>query len=86
MAVTGTEPAGVALTPREKPNAVEGPPPSKLLTLWQTLKPFGWSGLLLVAVLVALYAPVLRRLALQWYVDPDYSHGFLVPFLSAFLL
>jgi len=86
VALTGTGPAGTTLTPPEKPIAVEGPPPPKLLAIWQTLKPFGWSGLLLVAVLVALYAPVLRRLALQWYVDPDYSHGFLVPFLSAFLL
>ena len=50
------------------------------------MRPFGWSGLLLVVVMVALYAPILRRLALQWYIDPDYSHGFLVPFLSAFLL
>jgi len=86
VALTGTGPAGTTLTPPEKPIAVEGPPPPKLRAIWQTLKPFGWSGLLLVAVLVALYAPVLRRLALQWYVDPDYSHGFLVPFLSAFLL
>lgn len=86
MALTGIGPTGATLTPSEKPIAVEGPPPSKLVTVWQTLRPFGWSGFLLVGVLVALYAPVLRRLALQWYVDPDYSHGFLVPFLSAFLL
>jgi exosortase len=47
---------------------------------------FGWPGLLLVAVLLALYAPVLKLLAWQWYNDADYSHGFLVPLLSAYLI
>jgi exosortase len=59
---------------------------SKSSTLWQTLKPFGWQGLLLVGVLIALYAPVLRLLVRQWYIDADYSHGFLVPFLSLYLI
>jgi len=54
--------------------------------MWQTVKPFGWPGLLLVAVLVVLYAPVLRTLVYQWYADADYSHGFLVPLLSAYLI
>ena len=59
---------------------------AKSLTFWEQLKNFGWRGWLLVAVLVALYAPVLLRLVRQWYTDPDYSHGFLVPFLSAYLI
>ena len=53
---------------------------------WQTVKLFGWPGLLLVAVLIGLYVPVLQRLFEQWYIDPDYSHGFLVPVLSAYLI
>jgi len=61
-------------------------PPSKLSTFWQTVKPFGWQGLLLVAVLALLYAPVIKLLVWQWYNDPDYSHGFLVPLLSAYLI
>jgi preprotein translocase subunit SecG len=52
----------------------------------QRLLAFGWRGWLLVAVLVGLYAPVLSRLVRQWYEDPDYSHGFLVPLLSAYLI
>jgi exosortase len=52
----------------------------------QQLKRFGWQGWLLVAVVVGLYAPVLWRLGRQWYEDPDYSHGFLVPLLSAYLI
>ena len=53
---------------------------------WQTVKPFGWQGLLLCAILIKLYAPVLRLLVYQWYSDADYSHGFLVPLLSAYLI
>jgi exosortase len=52
----------------------------------QQLRAFGWQGWLLVAVTAGLYAPVLWRLVHQWYDDPDYSHGFLVPLLSAFLI
>lgn len=86
MALTGTEPKGAALTPPEKPIEREDHPASKPLRIWQTIKPFGWTGALLVLVVAALYARVLGRLAYQWYVDPDYSHGFIVPLLSVFLL
>ena len=36
--------------------------------------------------LIGLYYPVLWRLVQQWYDDGDYSHGFLVPLLSAYLI
>ncbi|MGA9566662.1 MAG: exosortase A [Candidatus Korobacteraceae bacterium] len=54
--------------------------------LGEMLRKFGWQGGLIVAALLLLYAPVLWRLMQQWYSDPDYSHGFLVPFLSAYLI
>jgi exosortase len=44
-----------------------------------------WSAVVAV-LLVLLYAPVLEALALQWWTDPDYGHGFLVPLCSAYLL
>jgi len=47
---------------------------------------FGWQAWLLTAVVVGLYAPVLWRLVWQWYNDADYSHGFLVPLLSIYLI
>lgn len=47
---------------------------------------FGWQGWLLTAVVAGLYSPVMWRLVKQWYNDPDYSHGFLVPLLSAYLI
>jgi exosortase len=55
-------------------------------SLAELLRKFGWQGALLVAVLLALYAPVLERLVKQWWTDSDYSHGFLVPLLSAYLI
>ncbi len=75
----------VTVTP-ENPVAEAGVVPAKPLGFWEQLKGFGWQGALLVAVFVGLYAPVLLRLVRQWYSDPDYSHGFLVPFLSAYLI
>jgi exosortase len=55
-------------------------------SLVQHLRAFGWQGALLTAVVVGLYFPVLVRLVQQWYDDGDYSHGFLVPLLSAYLI
>jgi exosortase len=45
-----------------------------------------WPLLVLVSSIVLLYAPVLDRLVRQWYSDPEYSHGFLVPVISGFVL
>src|SRR5437763_2669929 len=45
-----------------------------------------WKPFLLLLVLAALYAPVIAGLVRQWYTDPDYSHGFLVPVFSGYLI
>jgi hypothetical protein len=50
-----------------------------------------WSGqaipaLVLAIILALLYRGILRDLAIQWWDDPNYSHGFLVPLFSAFLI
>ena len=87
MALAGSNTTSTALTqPGEDEVLPGGKPPSKFATIGQTLKPFGWQGLLLVAVLGVLYASVLKLLVYQWYSDADYSHGFLVPLLSAYLI
>jgi exosortase len=86
VALAGTKTSGTALSTPVEDVLPGGRPPSKFSTFWQTVKPFGWQGLLLTAVLLYLYFPVLKLLSWQWYNDPDYSHGFLVPFLSAYLI
>jgi len=88
VALAGTKATGTVSQPLDHEVLLEAraSAPSKFSSLWQTVKPFGWQGLLLVGVLIALYAPVLRALVFQWYHDADYSHGFLVPVLSAYLI
>lgn len=86
MALVGTKTSGTALSNPVEDVLPGGKSPSKLDTFWQTVKPFGWQGLLLTAVLLYLYMPVLKLLVWQWSNDADYSHGFLVPVLSAWLI
>lgn len=85
MALAGTKPME-AVSPPSASEIPVGARASRFAAVWQTLKPFGWQGLLLVAVLIVLYGPVLRTLVYQWYIDADYSHGFLVPLLSGYLI
>src|SRR5215471_11264611 len=42
--------------------------------------------LVFVGLLAGLYAGILRYLAWQWWDDPNYAHGFLVPIFSGFLV
>ena len=44
------------------------------------------TGVLLVGLLAVMYADVLVRLQQQWYDEADYSHGFLVPIVVAYLV
>src|SRR5665213_1721854 len=40
----------------------------------------------LVCLVFFLYASVLKALFIQWWKDPDYSHGFLVPLFSGYIV
>lgn len=44
-----------------------------------------WIGIF-AALLLVLYGPILKALVLDWWRDPNYGHGFLVPLFSAFVL
>lgn len=44
------------------------------------------SVVVISGLVVGLYHEVFARLVAQWYEDPDYSHGFLVPLVSAYLV
>lgn len=43
-------------------------------------------GLLLLAGLVALYVGVVPSMVHDWGTDENYSHGYLIPFIAAYLL
>jgi len=40
----------------------------------------------LAGLVIWLYAPILARLARQWWTDPNFSHGFFVPAFSLYVL
>ena len=42
--------------------------------------------LLLVGLLAGLYYKTLGALGMDWYSDPDFSHGFLVPLMSGYFV
>jgi exosortase len=50
------------------------------------LRGMGISFVLILGLFAALYADIIRHMALDWYNDPDYSHGFLVPLLSGYFV
>jgi len=45
-----------------------------------------WQAAALLALVAWLYASIISHLVLQWWNDPDFSHGFLVPAFSLFVL
>jgi exosortase len=53
-----------------------------LRSTWQQRLPY----LLLLALVIAIYWGVTVKLVHDWYSDPDFSHGFLVPLFSAYLV
>ena len=47
---------------------------------------FWWQAGVLFLLTAWLYAPIVTRLAMQWWQDPNYIHGFFVPAFSLLLL
>jgi len=45
-----------------------------------------WQAGVLAFLVGWLYFPILSRLAVQWWQDPNFSHGFFVPAFSLFVL
>ena len=47
---------------------------------------FDWTTYLLILLFIGLYLQVIIGLVGDWWVDSNYSHGFLVPLVSAYLV
>jgi exosortase len=45
-----------------------------------------WQAIVIIGLVGWLYSSILFRLALQWWTDPNFSHGFFVPAFSLFVL
>ena len=52
--------------------------------LWK--KFMDWRTAVLLVLMGWLYAAILGRLVHQWWIDPNFSHGFFVPAFSLFLI
>lgn len=55
-------------------------------TRWRTDRKQWLPAAILLALLVAIYWGVVASLVGEWYTNPDFSHGFLVPLFSAYLI
>jgi exosortase len=54
---------------------------------WSVRNPHSFWGLALIGALtLAVYYRVLAELVVNWWRNPDYSHGFLVPVFAAYLV
>jgi len=45
-----------------------------------------WKPFAIAAALIFLYATVLVKLGSDWWTDPNYSHGLLIPFIIGYIL
>ena len=43
-------------------------------------------GLMIASLVAALYGPLLTQMVAQWWQDPDYGHGFVVPLFVGYVL
>ena len=90
VAMTG----GVAVAPSPSSAVVEAPKLRDVVDSPRTGKPAAArnhrrdvaAAALLGLLLLAIYYRIAAKLVFDWYTFPDYSHGFLVPFFSGFLL
>jgi exosortase len=57
-----------------------GIPPQSLRQAWP------WPILVATAVFLGMYGPVLMKLARDWWVLPDFSHGIFVPIFAGYLV
>lgn len=55
-------------------------------TLFNTASLPVWASAVLLALLGVLYARVCLKLVGDWYVTPDYAHGFLIPIFCAYVV
>ena len=85
MALAGTKTSGTALSSGRR-SLTRGEVSFKVRDILADSQAIWLAGTVTDGGADSVYAPVLKLLVWQWYNDADYSHGFLVPVLSAYLI
>jgi exosortase len=68
-------------------STVAGPKPVQVEVDQRMGRPLWWWGAAALTILTCfLYKDILPALAMDWWGDPNFSHGFFVPLLSAYLV
>lgn len=75
----------IASSPATLATRSDGAPSGGLRALAKLVREH-WEVILLAAVVIAVFASVLPGLVQDWWEKADYSHGFFVPMLSAYLV
>ncbi len=64
---------------------ITGVSPSSKLSIGRQGLPAGYlQGAIIGILILWLYGPILADLAREWWMDPNYSHGFLIPLVSVY--
>ncbi len=53
------------------------------MTITDSLKKYSWIWGLIILMLIGIYYPIVPSMISDWDADPNSSHGFLIPFVSA---
>lgn len=56
------------------------------MTFYESLKQYKWHFAFLIVLLAGLYHSIVFAMIGQWYNDPNYSHGFLVPVIAGYFV
>jgi exosortase D (VPLPA-CTERM-specific) len=67
-------------------NLVEVAPPPQNTKDRLPSTSLGWQAVALLLLIAWLYASIISRLFLQWFNDPNFSHGVFVPLFALFVL
>ncbi|QXE91681.1 exosortase/archaeosortase family protein [Geomonas subterranea] len=56
------------------------------MTVAESIRTYRWQFVLVLLLLTGVYYAVVADMVSQWYEDPNYSHGFIVPLVAGYFV